>query len=205
MKTMTTTLLLAVIAGALAGAGSTYVLTKVIKPSQDQLISAFYETETATLVSPHHLRKEYSKSTRDFVLVDVRSEEEYIREHVIEAVNIPAYKDPNTSAYGDVERIVSSFQKLTLENPDKDIIVYCYSIPCMTGSKIGRMLAQHDVFVKGLGVGWNEWRYDWNAWNHEHEWDVTDVKDYISSGKEPGVYAGKSTSTACPIEGELGC
>jgi rhodanese-related sulfurtransferase len=205
MKGKTMTLLIAVIAGAIAGAGASYIISKNIKPNQNELIQAFYETETAALVSPHHLRKEFSKSTRDFVLVDVRSEEEYIREHVIEAVSIPAYKDPNTSAYGDVERIVSSFKKLIEENPEKDIIVYCYSGPCMTGRKVGRMLARKNVYVKELGVGWNEWRYDWNGWNHEHEWDITSVEDYVISGKEPGVYAGKSGSTACPIENDLGC
>lgn len=204
MKPMMTNILIAVLAGALAGAAVNLYWQKKTQ-SEEALIQAFYETETAALVSPHHLRKEFSKATRNFILVDVRSEEEYEREHVIEALNIPAYKDPNTSAYGDVERIVSSFQKLKDENPEKEIIVYCYSGPCMTGRKIGRMLARHDLFVKELGVGWNEWRYDWNGWNHEHEWDVTSVEDYVASGKEPGVYAGKSGSKACPIEGELGC
>ncbi len=118
---------------------------------------------------------------------NLRSQEEYEREHIMGAVSIPAYKDPDTSAYGDVRRIVNSFQELKKNNPDKDIIVYCYSMPGMTSRKIGKMLAENDIYVRLLGIGWNEWRYFWNMRNHEHEWDVTNVEDYVSSGKEPGI------------------
>lgn len=142
------------------------------------------------------------KGVNDYVLVDLRSSEEYEKEHIIGAVNIPAYKDKHTSAYGDVERIVSEFSKLP---KDKDIIVYCYSIPCMTGRKIGKMLAEHGIYVQHLGIGWNEWRHFWNLWNHEHEWNSTNIGDYIWSGKEPGTPKINSESTACPISGEFSC
>jgi hypothetical protein len=75
----------------------------------------------------------------------------------------------------------------------------------MTGRKIGKMLAEFDIYVQHLGVGWNEWRYDWTSWNHEHEWDSTDVMDYVISGPDPGVIVGVEKSTACPIEGAFGC
>ena len=67
----------------------------------------FYDTENAIHVSPHGLRKKMTKGETDsFVLVDLRSEEEYTKEHIITAINIPAYKDPDTSAYDDVDRIL---------------------------------------------------------------------------------------------------
>ena len=136
----------------------------------------------------------------------MRSQEEYEREHIIGAVNIPAYSDPNTSAYNDVDRIVGSFRTLISENPDKDIIVYCYSTPCMTGRKIGKMLVEHDIYVKHLGIGWNEWRYYWNLWNHEHEWDVKKVESYIWKGAEPGGFATttQKNPSACSAGG-FGC
>lgn len=62
------------------------------------------------------------------------------------------------------------------------------------------------IYVKHLGLGWNEWRYDWTSWNHEHEWNATSVNDYLASGKEPGVPKLKVNATgACPISGEFGC
>ncbi len=137
-----------------------------------------------------------------FILVDLRSSEEYEREHITGAINIPVYKTPDESAYDDVNRIVREFSQLS---QDKEIIVYCYSIPCMSGRKVGKMLAERGIFVKHLGIGWNEWRYYWNLWNHEHEWQKTNVKDYVTSGKKPGKVNSQTNPNACPIEGNLGC
>src|SRR3989344_9306235 len=114
---------------------------------------------------------------------------------------VRSYTNPDTSAYGDVERIVGSFRALP---EGKDAIVYCYSMPCMTGRKIGKMLTEHGIYVQHLGIGWNEWRHFWNLWNHEHEWSATKVEDYIVSGAEPG--EPKSTPGISPcIDGEFGC
>jgi rhodanese-related sulfurtransferase len=152
--------------------------------SNAQLISEFYDVENAVHVSPHSLRKMMDKGDHSFVLVDLRSAEEYNASHIIGAVNIPAYKDKDTSDYGAVDRIVGAFKALP---KDRDIITYCYSMPCMTSRKVGKMLEDHGIYVKALGIGWNEWRYFWNLWNHEHEWNATSVDDYIWSGPEPGV------------------
>ena len=171
-----------------------------------QLRTQFYRSEVATLVSPHGLRKDIAKGKDDFVLVDVRSEEEYGAEHIIGALNVPAYSDPDTSAYGDVERIVREFETIRSENSDKDVIVYCYSTACMSGRKIAKMLADHGIYVRELGIGWNEWRYDWNAWNHPHEWDITHVEDYIYSGDEPGEYSGfEGIDDGCSLSENFDC
>ncbi|MBI4015191.1 MAG: rhodanese-like domain-containing protein [Candidatus Aenigmarchaeota archaeon] len=193
---------LSIIFGALAGAAVAFsILSFPSQPSQNELIKDFYLTENAAHFSPHSLRKMMDKGDTGFILVDLRSQEEYEKEHIIGAVSIPAYKDKDTSDYGAVDRIVGNFSSLP---KNKDIIVYCYSIPCMTGRKVGKILAEHDIFVKQLGIGWNEWRYDWTGWNHEHEWNITNVSNYVFSGPEPGIPK-KSNSTACPIEGQLGC
>jgi len=205
MKQSFKIIILAIVFGALAGALSTFILLNFQTPSQEDLIKDFYLTENAVHVSPHSIRKAMDKGDSSFILVDLRSQEEYEEEHIIGAVSIPAYKDPDTSAYGDVERIVNSFKELKSQNPDKDIVVYCYSIPCMTGRKIGKILAEHGIYVKHLGIGWNEWRYLWTLWNHPHEWNVTNANDYIASGKEPGTPKVRINSAACPIDNQLGC
>jgi len=173
-------------------------------PTNEERINDFYQTETAVHVSPHHIRKAIAKNDDSFILVDLRSQEEYEKEHVVGAINIPAYKDPNTSDYTAVDRITGEFAKLPKE---KDIVVYCYSIPCMTGRKIGKMLADNNIFVQLLGVGWNEWRYYWNLWNHEHEIDTVQVEDYVTSGPEPGTYSGPplNTLSPCTTDEEFGC
>jgi rhodanese-related sulfurtransferase len=174
-------------------------------PSDEDRIRDFYLTETAVNVSPHGLRKGMDKGLDTYVLVDTRSEEEYLEEHITGALNVPAYKNRNESAYGEVDRIVAEFQAIRDANPYKDIIVYCYSIPCMTGRKVGAMLAEHDIFVKELNVGWNEWRYDWKSWNHPHEWETTNSLEYVTSGPLPGAPTVREDRKACPIDGTLGC
>ena len=198
-------LILIIILSAIVGALANLVVSNFHTLSKEDRIKDFYLTENEVHVSPHHIRKAMTKEDNSFIMVDLRSQEEYEREHIIGAVSIPAYKTPDKSAYGDVERIVNSFRELENKNPNKEIIIYCYSIPCMTGRKVGKMLAENDIYVKELGVGWNEWRYFWTLWNHPHEWNTTKVEDYVISGAEPGQIKEGLISKTCPIEGELGC
>lgn len=191
--------------GAFVGSVTTVVLQTIRQPSPATLIREFYATETAVYVSPHTLRKKMDKGETNYVLVDVRSPQEYENEHIVGAINIPAYKDPNTSISLESEReerdrIINAFRTL---GRDRDIIVYCYSGPCMTGRKIGKLLAENGIYVKHLGVGWNEWRSFWNLWNHDAE-TPTDVRDYISTGKQPGKPKVKDMVSPCQV-GELGC
>jgi rhodanese-related sulfurtransferase len=199
-------LVLAIIFGVLAGGITAYFVTYTagnLKTNED-LIKEFYDVETAVHVSPHGLRKHMGEDP-NVIIVDLRSQEEYEEEHIVTAVNVPAYKDRDHSDYGAVERIVGEFKRLKAENPDAEFIVYCYSIPCMTGRKVGKILVDHGIYVKHLGIGWNEWRYHWTLWNHPHEWAQTNVMDYIATGSEPGEVKGDLTGSGCPIEGGLGC
>lgn len=165
-------------------------------------IADYYNIENAVMVSPHGLRKDIVAWKTDFIIVDLRSAEEYEVEHIKWAINIPAYKDKDHSAYDQVDRIVGSFAALP---KDKTIIVYCYSHACMTGRKVGKMLSDKGIFVKHLGIGWNEWRYDWKSWNHPHEWETTNPMDYID-GKNI-VHTGSSMPliTPCDKDGLTGC
>jgi len=193
----------ALVIGIIAGAVTAYAVTELRLnfKSENDLIKDFYLTENAVHVSPHSIRKAMGEGNDSFILVDLRSQEEYEEFHIRGAVSIPAYKDRDTSDYGARERIISSFASLP---KDKEIIVYCYSMPCMTGRKIGKMLAENNIYVKHLGIGWNEWKNFWTLWNHEHEWATTNVEDYLWSGSEPGTPL-KEKSSACPIQGEFGC
>ena len=198
-------LLTAIVVGLIAGVVGGVVWDELFPKSQEDLIKEFYEIETAVSVSPHHIRKHIAQGDDSFLLVDLRSQEEYEREHIIGSVNVPAYASPEKSAYGEVDRIVSGFRALQTQYPGRDLIVYCYSIPCMTGRKMGKVLAEHEIYVKHLGVGWNEWRYDWTLWNHEHEWAETDVLAYVSSGTEPGEFAGADNGAEVCLPGGFGC
>lgn len=170
----------------------------------DNPIADFYTTETAVHVSPHSIRKMIDKKDTSFILVDLRSQQEYEAAHIISAINIPAYKDPDTSAYDDKTRIIGDFQKLIKKYPDKSIIVYCYSTACMTGRKIGKMLADKGIYVQHLGIGRNERKYHRTLRNHEHERSQTSSADYITSDPQD-IGTLQTGSKACTIDNEFGC
>ena len=196
MKTINI-IILALVFGIIGGGISSLIIFKM-QESENNLIKNFYLTENAVHVSPHSLRVKMSQGVKDFILVDLRSGEEYDKEHIAGAISIPAYRSKDKSAYDEVDRIVGSFENLP---KDKDIIVYCYSMPCMTGRKIGKMLVEHGIYVKHLGIGWNEWRYFWNLWNHEYEWNQTKVMDYIATGDKPGAPKLNMTVEPCSVGG----
>jgi len=200
MTSFKTVVVAAVVGGIMGGAAGYWVAKPAVR-TNEALIADFYRTENAVHVSPHSIRGKMDKGDKSYVLVDLRSPQEYAREHVVGAVNIPAYKDPNTPAYEEKDRITAAFRALPA---GKDVIVYCYSMPCMTGRKIGLMLAENGIFVKHLGIGWNEWRHFWTLWNHEHEWASTTPQMYVATGTEPGIPMQRSLPAPCG-EGEFSC
>jgi rhodanese-related sulfurtransferase len=199
MKLVFKVVFLAIIFGVISGVLTTLTILEIQTPSKEKLMEEFYLTENLIHVSPHSLRKAIDRNDNSFILVDLRSQEEYEEEHIIGAINIPAYRNPDESAYDEIDRIVSEFSKLP---KNKDIIIYCYSIPCMTGRKIGKVLAEQGIYVKLLGIGWNEWKYYWDLWNHEHEWNITNVRDYITKGKEIKTL---NSAGGCDSEWEFSC
>lgn len=199
-------MIMAFLAGMILGSLLLLIMQLLWRENQDEtkLIKDYYQMENAVSVSPHGLRGKMDRGEQDFVLVDLRSKEEYEKEHIIGAVNIPAYSDRYTSAYDEVDRIVNEFKELQRAHPNREIITYCYSTACMTSRKIGKILSDNSIYVKHLNIGWYEWRHDWNSWNHEHEWQTDKVGDYIWSGDEPGVLDVGEQINPC-TEGVAGC
>ncbi len=172
----------------------------VFYPSNNQLIKSFYSSTVATLISPHSLRENIEHGTNEFIIVDTREKPDYVDGHIIGSLNI----SPN----GDW---IKEFKKLQKENPDKEILIYCYTNVCMRGKKMGRELALNGIYVKELGVGFNNWKNYWKTWNYENEWEHIDINDFIVAGENPGQYyvdpkiQQKKLEEGCSILGEYGC
>ena len=128
---------------------------KKIWEKENNITKNYYDTENKVAVSPATLRKMIDDKKTDFVLVDLRSKEEYNAEHIIGAINIPAVTM-------NEDQIVSEFKKISI---DKEIIVHCYSAYCMLGKQVGQVLANKGIYVKDLNIGWSEWKYYWGLWN----------------------------------------
>ena len=186
------------------GAATVFLTLQGAQPTEEaitdeQLQAAYYAQESATLVSPHNIRERMTHGIDDFVLVDVRAQSDYEREHIVGAINIDTGRE--------LDVVLEEFQNLVAENEGKEIIIYCYSSACMNGRKAGNFLANNGVFVKEMTVGWNEWRYGWEMWNYDTEWEDHLVDDYVVSGTEPGELDPNILRPAagCGVDGELSC
>lgn len=172
------------------------------EPTAEDKITAYYANSAATLVSPHNLRERMAHRKDNYVLIDVRAEADYVREHIVTAINIDTSEGPNRT----LDDILQDFKQVISDNPDKEVIIYCYSAACMNGRKAGDFLAKNGVYVKEVTIGWNEWRYGWEMWNYETEWDTYRVEDFVAAGTEPGTVSLSDQSIQpCGIEGALSC
>ena len=152
-----------------------FLLQAVFFPTVEQNRANFYRENVATLISPHTLRERLSKGFNDYIIVDTREREDYLAGHIIGSINIV----PGQS-------LVADFKKLEAENPDKEILIYCYTHVCQRGKKVGDKLAQNGISVLELGIGFNEWKNFWREWNYESEWHEININDYITIGEEAG-------------------
>ena len=186
-----------VLSSVIVSAVITYTVNKA-DPSEimNEQIAAYYAASTATLVSPHSIREKMDRGYHDYIVVDTRAQEDYVKGHVSGAINI----DSNLGA----DEVVRLFTEL---GDSKPILIYCYSASCMNGRKVGNLLAQHGIFVHEMTVGYNEWEYSLNSWNYPDEWDSLDIEEYITRGEEPGAPTVKleNLTEGCGITGELSC
>ncbi|MEM0383137.1 MAG: rhodanese-like domain-containing protein [Candidatus Anstonellales archaeon] len=158
----------------------------VKKSDQTPIFLKHYESKYFVEVSPYMLVNRISNQDDSFVLVDLRSELEYSRGHIVGAINIPVVGMDN-------ETIVSKFRELVRQNPNKEIIVYCGSASCRLGDRIGYLLSINGINVRKLAVGWNEWKYYPKLFMGDVD---IDMRAFIVEGSEPGKYTG-SPQTAC--------
>lgn len=200
-------ILMALVVGVIAGA----ILTDLASGSgthktQSQLMSEYYQVENAVSVSPTDVKTALQRgSYGEFVLVDLRSQVEYEEEHITSAINVPIFVDPEVSGISNEERIVKAFAEIKKNNPEREIIMYCYSGACMASRKAGKILSEHNIFAKHLNIGWYEWRYFWKMWSGE---DGLNVEDFITKGAEagePNLEMKDKIIAPCSEDAEFGC
>ncbi|MEX0917125.1 MAG: rhodanese-like domain-containing protein [Candidatus Paceibacterota bacterium] len=140
MKSRASLVCIALISGALAGAG-VVVFFQILQGEKSDS-KAYYRGEVAANVSPHEL-EEMLVSGEDVIVVDLRDSGSYGAGHVLSALNIT----------GSEEEVLEQFRNLPKE---KMVITYCYNDHCMLSRKVGDLLAQHGIYVKHLTAGFEE-------------------------------------------------
>ena len=86
MKKIYTFTLFAMFFGVLSGSLASILILKFYTSNENDLIKDFYSTENAVQVSPHSIRKAIDKDGGNFILVDLRSQEEYEKEHIVDRI-----------------------------------------------------------------------------------------------------------------------
>lgn len=112
---------------------------------------------------------------KEIVLLDVRSSEEYQKEHIVGALSYPLYTIQNEK----IKHIES--ESLSTEGIDKakPIVVYGPSNSFQRQHAFVSELKKQGFNAKLLAVGWSELRHFQNIWIPEGLWGKIDVNSII--------------------------
>jgi len=94
-------------------------------------------------MSPYGLNALMEEGASGYLVIDVRSSEEYDAGHIHGALNIPLV---------DLPKMLSEIPK------DKTVVTYCGSITCQLAPKAALELAQKGYTVMELHGGFREWQ-----------------------------------------------
>jgi len=170
-KSIITTAIIAAISAILVTMLLGYIAKHTGMPTEAKQIADFYSDELAVKVSPTILADEFKKyNSENFILIDLRSKEEYEKGHIVTAVNIPMYSNLGTFDDEQKTNVMDIFKSIRKDNSGKTIILYSKNALDDSVLLVGNLLAKNMIYAKSLNTAWGDWKYE----------------DYIVSGTEAG-------------------
>lgn len=116
-------------------------MAKAMKSNDPQRAKAYFEDKINFTTGP--VEVDYlAKQDEEFVLIDVRAEEDFEEEHARGAINLPEDK-------------WNSFEGLT---KDKANILYCYSQTCHLAARAALSFAEAGFPVVEMEGGFEAWK-----------------------------------------------
>lgn len=114
---------------------------------------------------------------KELLLIDLRSTDEYNKEHIKGARSLPVYELKNNKV------VYLSIDLSTLSKLDKQqhIVTYGPSTSFQYQQQIISDFAKQGYSVSQLAVGWNELRHFQNLWIPEGLWGKIDVNSIIEN------------------------
>jgi rhodanese-related sulfurtransferase len=122
--------------------------TMVGKMHDPAKAKAFFEAKLAFTTGPVELNRMIQAHENNFNLIDVRAPEDYAKEHIPGAINLPKEKWAHPEGLSE----------------EKTNIVYCYSMVCHLAASACMVFASQGFPVMELDGGFDEWK--------EHELDI---------------------------------
>lgn len=159
-----TTFLGSVITSSLAFLGFTGNLLTLFVPkattpkaSAVQELQITQQSVESNKYDPLLLASKLRKNETDFEVVDIRSESDFRKGHIVSAKNVPIYDTALITKSGGVnqEGVKEAFKEF-LDSP-KLLIVYAQSSYSTIPSDVAAILSNDAKKVKALAVGWEEW------------------------------------------------
>lgn len=97
------------------------------------------------------------RGDHDFILIDIRSKEDFLKGHIITAVNLPVYGTPLLDKNGNLnEEEVKKLMAQYLE-AKKLVIIYGQNSYSSIPADIATLLVDRFPNIKPLAIGWEEW------------------------------------------------
>lgn len=121
----------------------------------------------------------YFVYNEDIQLVDIRRKENFQNEHINTSLNIPAEIDKtNPSEFSNKKELIEAFQKL---DSKKDIVILGENSNSLVPIHVAGVLAEKQIRVKIMTIGWNEFRNLQTFWLPEQLWGKVNIMDFVES------------------------
>ncbi len=150
-------------------------------------LNRFYnqqKTPTDEVFDAYLLANQVEKHRLEVLLIDIRPRNEYQKEHIPQAVNIPAlsaldkYEDGVKWNLKEVKKIIAEQKK-----EKKTLVIYGYNKDSFLTREAVSQLRKAGYQAAALSVGWTEWRYFTNFWIPESAWDKVNPEMLFESSK----------------------
>ncbi len=123
----------------------------------------------------------YFVYNEDVQLVDIRRKENFQNEHINTSINIPAEIDKtNPSEFSNKKELIEAFQKL---DSKKDIVILGENSNSLVPIHVAGVLAEKQIRVKIMTIGWNEFRNLQTFWLPEQLWGKVNIMDFVDSNQ----------------------
>lgn len=133
---------------------------------------------TTQYYDPLDLIEAVRKQSKKIVVLDVRSEAEYKKEHIKYAVSVPLYTIENdTIQYRDVQEVIKNISA----DKSRLLVLYGPSTSFQPQQMIVSELKKNGYTAQLLAIGWNELRHFQNIWIPEGLWGKIDVNSILEN------------------------
>ena len=115
--------------------------TAVVVPAQSAV--EFFKSKLEFETTPYGVKTQLEKDKNALVILDVRAPEDFAKEHIPGAKNVP----------------LSELSKWYAKLPkDKTLVTYCWSLTCFAAPKAALQLAEKGFRVQEMIGGIGEWK-----------------------------------------------